>query len=286
MAHSGNEPKRAQGLRRKGSGVPDRGGRKDDSHGSLGFRLSTLLAVFALCLGGIAWKTPRDEILLPIRYVRVEGPIQHLDVAGLRQALLPAASAGYVSLDLRAVEAVAKSLPWVDGVQAVRVWPDTLVLRINEHQAVARWGKHALLNQRGESFAPGAHAALPQLPVIYGPTGMENYLLSTLNKLNSKLKNQGMSVAALDLSKRRAWMARLTGGMEIHFGRQDPLEAMDRFLQFVPRLGEERMADIQRLDMRYPNGFAVVWKSEGGSADNSPQQAGRRDFIRSAMPLT
>jgi cell division protein FtsQ len=50
--------------------------------------------------------------------------------------------------------------------------------------------------------------------------------------------------------------------MEIVFGSQDPLAATDRLLTLLPQLGEGRVATIKKLDLRYPNGFSVVWKPE------------------------
>jgi cell division protein FtsQ len=50
--------------------------------------------------------------------------------------------------------------------------------------------------------------------------------------------------------------------LELYFGRQDPLKLLERFLELVPKLGEDGFARLKRVDLRYPNGFAVVWKSE------------------------
>jgi cell division protein FtsQ len=149
-----------------------------------------------------------------------------------------------------------------------------------------RWGDHALLNQRGERFEPGGIDAFQELPVIFGPPGMENYLLGMLNSLNDRLKQSGLSIAALDMSKRRAWIVKLSSGMEVHFGRQDPLKALDRFLELMPKLGGDGMAAVQRVDLRYPNGLAVVWKPDASSSDNLSGQDGGREFILSAKPVT
>jgi cell division protein FtsQ len=221
-----------------------------------------------------------------IRYVRVEGAIENLDVESLRQALLPIVSTGYFSLPIEDIEKAAKSHPWVDGVQVARLWPDTLVLRISEQKPLVRWGNHALLNQRGERFEPGGLGAFRELPVIVGPEGMESYLLGMLNGLNDKLKTNGLRIASLDMSKRRAWVVRLTSGTEVHFGRQDPLKALDRFLALMPKLGEDRMAAVQRVDLRYPNGFAVVWKPDANNLDHPSRQDAGGEVILSIKPVT
>jgi cell division protein FtsQ len=114
-------------------------------------------------------------------------------------------------------------------------------------------------------FAPEGVEAFAHLPVIYGPPGMEAYLLEMLKTLNDRLESKGVGVAALDMSKRRAWIVRLNNGLDLHFGRQDPIKVLERFLALAPKLGEEGFARLKRVDLRYPNGFAVVWKSEAES---------------------
>lgn len=224
--------------------------------------------------------------LFPIRYVRIEGAIQNLDVAKLRLALEPVVGTGYFSVSLQEIERSAKAHPWVDEVQVARLWPDTVVVSVSEQKPVVRWGDRALLNPRGERFQPENIEAFRELPVIFGPPGTENELLGMWNRLNDKLQRKGLSIAALDLSRRRAWAVRLNGGMEFHFGRQEPVQALDHFLELVPKLGEHKLTAIQRVDLRYPNGFAVVWRPDARGSDDPAQQESGREFFLSAKPVT
>jgi cell division protein FtsQ len=224
-------------------------------------------AVAALCLagavGGFAWYSRPlfSETWFPVQYVRVEGDVRNLDLGKLNQALLPAVNAGYFSLDIREIEGVARSIAWVDSVQITRLWPDTLVVSVVEHKPVARWGDNVLLNDRGERFAPDSAKDFKDLPVIYGPAGMELFLLGMLKRLDDKLENMAVHVASLDLSKRRSWSVKLNSGMEIQFGRQDPVASLAHFLEFIPKLGENNLDQLLRADLRYPNGFALVRKA-------------------------
>lgn len=198
----------------------------------------------------------------PIEYVRVEGAIWNLDAGALQAAVAPHARAGFFEVDLGAIEAEVRKFPWVQGATAERVWPNTVIVRIEEQQALARWGEDSLLNVRGERFAPADVSGFEGLPLLEGPPGEEQRVLAMLHALNGKLEARRVQVVALSLSKRLAWVARTADGVEIVFGNQDPLAAMDRLLALLPQLGEERIARIQRLDLRYPNGFSVVWKHE------------------------
>jgi cell division protein FtsQ len=226
------------------------------------FRKMLIRAAMAAAVGvaalNIDWALLKDSI--PIRYVRVEGEINHLDASELDRAVLPLTKAGYFSVDVRGIESVVRLFPWIDGADVARVWPDTVLLKVVEHKPVARWGEDGLLNHRGERFSPGNVAAYSYLPALYGPPGQEKLVLAMLHLLNEKWRGRRVRIEALRLSKRQAWTARLTSGMEIEFGKQDPSVATDRLLVLLPQLGEERIAAIQKVDLRYPNGFSVVWR--------------------------
>jgi len=270
-------------VTRRGGQSSGRGTRRNTR---LGRKLLKLLLIAALAAG--AWKyweswsqDPESSApLFPIGFVRVEGGIENLDLTKLRQALSPVVSKGYFTLDMAELEGVVRSFAWVEGVRFARVWPDTLEVYVTEHKPVARWGDKALLNQKGERFAPESIEAFASLPVIYGPPGMEAALLEMLKSLNERLEPKGVSVAALDLSKRRAWVVRLSNGLALHFGRQDPVNLLERFLEWVPKLGGDGFSRLKRVDLRYSNGFAVVWKSPEETMGESEGEGGAGSQVK------
>lgn len=234
------------------------------------------LLVLVLAVAGVTgywiWNLGLDlnRTWFPVRFVRIQGAIQNLDEAKLRESLTPAVDGGYFSLDIDEIEGAARSCPWVESVQVSRNWPDTLVVQIKEHDPVARWGEKAMLDARGERFTP-ERVDFPGLPVLYGPPGTEHYLLEVLQQLNERLSPQGFKVASLEVSKRRAWTLRLENGPEMYFGRREPVAALEHFLGLLGKLGENRLAQLLRVDLRYPNGFAVVWRPETESVQETPQ---------------
>lgn len=226
-------------------------------------RLRLLSNLAALALVGFAASridAERLERWLPIAYLRVEGAVWNLDPDAFHAAVLPYTHGGYLLADLKGLETAAKQFAWVDSVRVMRVWPDTLVVRVEEQKPVARWGEQGLLNERGESFVPPDVSAYADLPQLSGPDGQEKQVLGMWHALNMKLQPRALEVTTLGLSKRRAWTAQLDNGVDIMFGHQDPLATLSRLLALLPQLGEERIAAIWKLDLRYPNGFSVVWK--------------------------
>ncbi len=222
-----------------------------------GKTLLILVMITAAVVAGLIWRRAHDETAYPIRFVRVEGDTRHVDVAQVRETVAPRLKGGYFSIDLRAVEAAAKRVAWIHQARVVRLWPDTIILRLTEQIPSVRWGGRSLLSEQGVRFSPDNIKDFAQLPVIQGAEGQELFLLALLKNLSDRLDKSGMRLATLYFSKRRALIVKLADGMEIHFGRQDPVSALDRFLALLPRLGAERIKAIGKVDLRYPNGFSL-----------------------------
>lgn len=202
---------------------------------------------------------------LPIHYVRIEGDLIHLDPLQVSRILQTHLKGGYLAIDLQGIEQEVRHCAWVDRIEAARVWPDTLQLKVIEQRPVAIWGGNSYLNQRGELFAPGILQSHLGLPHLEGALGQEKRLLAILSRLNQAWKSRSVKVINLTLSARMAWTLRFDNGLKIVFGKQDPLLATERLDKLLPRLGEKRFADLSLIDVRYTNGLALVWKPSDGS---------------------
>ena len=202
------------------------------------------------------------ETLFPIRQVRIEGDFANLDPGAVERQLLPLARGNYLTVDLNALEQAAAEVAWVGSVKVTRVWPDTLQVNLTEQNPVARWGDDSLLGESGEVFAlPAQSADFSSLPALHSPRGHEREVLGMLSELNQALQSHGSLVSSLKLSDRLAWTVQLSDGLEISIGNQDPLKALERLLGQLPALGDDRLALLKKVDLRYPRGFAVTWKS-------------------------
>ncbi|BBL72237.1 hypothetical protein MoryE10_28430 [Methylogaea oryzae] len=213
-----------------------------------------MLAAVALVLGVAAVK------LLPVRYVRIEGELRKVEPAALQAALEPLLEAGYLRVDINAVDAAVRNLPWVGDVTVTRLWPETLVVRISEMTPYARCEDGSLISEKGVRFRAAETEETARLPLIHGPEGHEKPMLAMLKTMNAKLAPLGRRIAVLHLSNRHAWTVKLEDGLVVAMGRQDALAAFDRFLTLATLLGAERLQAVQRVDLRYPNGCAVSMK--------------------------
>jgi cell division protein FtsQ len=171
-----------------------------------------------------------------------------------------------MSIDLGELRARVKAIDWVDRVSAGRQWPDTLIVRVTEHQAAARWGEEGLLNVRGELFTEHSEHAFPELPSLAGPSGSEQEVAKRYLAVRGRLAEADLKLERLSMDQRGAWSLVLGGGQEIRLGRRDIDERLLRFFDVVaPALAGE-LPRVSYVDLRYTNGFAVGWRaSDGGT---------------------
>ncbi len=229
--------------------------------GSVGFAIVFLWSVLALL----------DR---PVRHVEVTGQFLRVSPPQIEQAVLAFCKAdananrGFISLDLDRLKAIVESIDWVDRVRIERHWPNGVRLTVTEQIPGARWGEHGLLNARGELFLKDAKYMPPELPQLNGPDGTESQVAEMYLKSIPRLAQVGLRLSRVTLDPRGAWELTVTstqgtatnsGGIAVRLGRQDVAERLERFLEAASPLIATRASEMNYVDMRYSNGFAVGW---------------------------
>ena len=225
-----------------------------DDHRQLN-RLAALL--YTLAALGIAYAVLMTVIRLPVfplREVTVAGQILHttpeqLDAIANRQL-----RGNFFTLDLEAARRSFEKLPWVRNARLRRAWPDRLEVVLEEHEALARWRDVGLVNTYGEVFDA---ASASRLPVFAGPEDAAGEIALHYVAFRDALAAIGRSPVEVRLSGRRAWQIKLDDGRLLELGRQDVVRRLARFAEVYPRVAEQLRDTVYRVDLRYPNGFAV-----------------------------
>jgi cell division protein FtsQ len=213
-----------------------------------------LVAVYGV-FKGAQWSLDQ-----PVRNLVVEGAFQRVTPIQVEAALAADLTAGFLSVDLGVLREHVQVLDWVDRANVGRQWPDTLIVRVTEHQAAARWGKSGLLNVRGELFTEHSQHTFPELPSLAGPSGSERDVARRYLAVRGKLAEAELTLASLELDERGSWRLVLGGGQEIRLGRRDIDERLYRFFDFVAPVLAAELARVEYVDLRYTNGFAVGWR--------------------------
>lgn len=195
----------------------------------------------------------------PMRRLAVTGEFRQVDEAQVREAVLPLVQRGFFAVDLDQVRDAVSGLAWVEKVEVRKRWPDKLEVSLSEHTPVARWGEGRMLSEDGELFsAPEGSGA--GLPLFEGPDARASELMSFHSLARPLFLPIGLRVETVRLSTRGSWSLRLDDGTEIEAGRGDPQARLARFARLLPQLRAQDPRALERVDLRYTNGFALVWK--------------------------
>lgn len=198
--------------------------------------------------------------LFPVKHVQVEGNLNHVNHAQMQLIVSKYLQGNFYTLDLRRTRAAFEKLPWARKVSVRRQWPDTIVVLIEEHQALGRWGSLAMVNQQGELFQAASDAALP---IFYGPGDAVKEVAVGYRMFSQMLAGTEMRIQHLSLSSRRAWEMRTVDGRQLMLGREDARQRLQRFVAVTQQQATQIPADWRYADLRYPNGFALRLTAAG-----------------------
>lgn len=222
-----------------------------------------LIMASGLVLAGVLgwlWATLTDPRVLPIKQVEVQGPFSHVDAQRVRDAAAPYLTGNFFTVDVRRLQRAVEALPWVRHAEVRRAWPEAIHVTVTEQEAVARWGEDGMVNEAGEIFEPPRTSYPTGLPALRGPEGSGKTVVKALKDMSAMLVPLDLRIVRVNLDERRAWSLELDNGMQLILGRGDGYRRLLKFVRFYRRALQGRAAQVERVDLRYSNGFAVRWK--------------------------
>lgn len=246
--------------------------------------------VLGLFAGG--WTLLNYVGSVPVSRVAVTGALLHTDRNLLVERVKPYLhDQGFMTVDLDAIRADLKQLPWIDDVSIQRRWPDQLVIEVAEQEAIARWGKDGLLNRRGEVFRPYSSAEsrnkalgdVSQLPLLYGPDNLSSEVVERYAQMRELLSEQKLLLSDLGSDERGSWSATLQSGVVLRLGTGDILKKMRSFSRVYQAELSAQMERIAYIDLRYGNGLAVGWKNSDWKAADAKASAYEKSNTNSGV---
>lgn len=237
------------------------------------------LALAALLAAGFAWVARRP----PFQFgdVRLEGDLQRNSVTTVRANAMPHLAGNFFTMDLGRARAAFEQVPWVRHAVVRRVWPNKLVVALEEHQPVALWAgdenSDKMVNSHGEVFeANVGDVEDDSLPQFAGPEGTSAQVLEMYHRLLPMFSTIDAEVTALRLSGRGSWKVDLDNGATIELGRgtqEEVAERTTRFIRTLPQVLHKFHAPLESADLRHAEGYAVKLKGLSVAADaKQPQQ--------------
>src|ERR1700712_1666208 len=180
------------------------------------------VAVVALVAVVLAWAARRPQF--QFGDVRLEGDLQRNSVTTVRANAMPHLSGNFFTMDLGRTRAAFEQVPWVRHAVVRRVWPNRLVVALEEHQPAALWAgdenSDKMVNSHGEVFeANVGDVEDDSLPEFSGPDGSSPQVLAMYQRLVPVFQPLGIEMTSLALSGRGSWKVELENGSSVELGR-------------------------------------------------------------------
>lgn len=214
-----------------------------------------------LPLAFAGYSLSRMDELLPIRTIQLSGTFENLNQGEVEQSLQQYIGQGFFSLDIHQLQQILHQKSWTESVSVRRVWPDKIRVTITEKKPVARWDERHLLSNSAKVYLADT-GAFAHLPIVHAASHQPEWALRQFYTLEARFDSVDERLVALRVDSRGALDVELINGLQIKLGRSDIDRKIDRLVNIYLQQILPRREQIQRLDLRYSNGFAVAWKQE------------------------
>lgn len=241
-----------------------------------------LYVLAALVFAALAVHLLTRQPVFALRAIQLSGDLTRNSVATIRVNAVPQLRGNFFTLDLQAARHAFESVPWVRQAVVRRDFPNRLLVKLQEHQAVAYWGGEGdsqLINSYGEVFeANVGEVEQDMLPRLSGPEGQSVEVLNMYRTLTPLYMALGLDVEEMELTGRGSWRVHLDNGADIEMGRgsiEEVAARVQRFLktvtQVAARYGRHANA-VESADLRHDNGYAVKLRGVSTTVADAPKK--------------
>ena len=237
------------------------------------------IVLLATLVSGVWWLIQRPVFALQV--VRVESEkagikqaeLRHVNALTIRDQAVPKITGNFFTTNLEAVKQAFESVPWVRKASVQRVWPDTLVVQIEEHDVLGTWGEDGrLISRVGDVFTANLAEAEEDVRLIgfSGPEGSEKEVVAQYLQFKQWFASLNLELEAVQYSSRYAWSVKLNNGLQVELGKVQEANALkkrvDQLIKVYPQLVTRLQGSIVSVDMRYPNGLALKTSNQSVGA--------------------
>lgn len=150
-------------------------------------------------------------------------------------------------------------IPWVQQVYINKKWPNSIIVKVIEHQAVAVWNEEKLLNSNGEVFKVDSIDDLSSLPQIVGKDSQSELIWDKFIRFNDIVNDTGLDISSTNVSHRGGWNIQLSNGVNINVGSAQMDAKLVRLVETWASMLRKNNKKPIYIDLRYTNGYVVKW---------------------------
>jgi cell division protein FtsQ len=202
-----------------------------------------------------------------LKHVEIKGAT-HVPQIEIYNIAFDQGSSAMPLVDLEATRQRLLRFGWVRDARVSRRLPDTLVVDIVERRPAAIWqneGQLALIDTDGIVLAPVRLEAMPDLPLVIGPSA--NRHAGDLSALIGAAPRLRPLMAGASWIGGRRWDLRFHSGevLALPEGDEEARRALARFAQ-MDQAKQLLGKGFVRFDMRVPGKFVIRISNEPGSS--------------------
>jgi cell division protein FtsQ len=232
------------------------------------------LVLLALVASGVWWVIQRP--VFSLQTVRVEAEqqkeLRHVNALTIRDQALPKIKGNFFTANLDQVRLAFESVPWVRRASVQRVWPNKLIVSLQEHEVLGTWGEDGrLISFAGDVFTANLAEAEEDTKLVsfIGPEGSEKEVVAQYRQFKDWFSMIELTPETVEYSSRYAWSVVLDNGLRVELGKAQDQKSLKRrveqLIKVYPQLVNRLQNKIISVDMRYPNGLALQASVHGAS---------------------
>lgn len=237
-------------------------------------RVVMVLMLLLVLAGAALWLAARP--FFAIGGIRLEGDVARNNEVTIRANAGPRLAGNFFTMDLDATRAAFEAVPWVRHAVVRRIWPNKLVVRLEEHSPVAIWkgdeGNDRLVNSHGEIFeANVGDVDDDSLPDFGGQDQDAPAVWALYQRLSPLLARIDRSVDKLSVTERGSWTVSLDNGSSIDMGRgseDEVIARVERFVASVRQVAARQQRAWDHADLRHADGYALRLRAPLGVTYN------------------
>lgn len=170
----------------------------------------------------------------------------------------------FFTTDLSILQNAALRMPWIEDVSIQRDWNRGIVISALARQPVAKFGSERLIDATGHAYIPADSQSLyqPDFANLQGDSSQSVAIMQMTQQVNEWYAPVGIQIQDVFLSPRMTWLFRFNNGMRIIVDNENTYQKLFTVSQLLDNQLANRQDQIQSVDLRYKNGFAITWKSD------------------------
>lgn len=243
---------------------------------NLAARALVALALLVAGAGAVLWFAQRPMF----EFDRIDviapdgGAPRHVTEAAVRATVRGGLAGNFFTMRLAHVQRQFEQVPWVARASVRRVWPNRLVVVVQEHRAIGVWSDGRVLSDRGRLFAANSAEAELDGPLVSfaGPASYAEAAALRYRDFSEQLAPLALAPTVLEVSDRAGWTVTAAAldsdgvprfpSTRFELGRDEPVGRLRERLTAVvtawPRVLAQLGVTPTRIDTRYAEGFAAA----------------------------